>query len=117
GALARVCGLDVAIGPSPLATFVADGLVVSSPTGSTGYSFSAGGPVVDPLSGNPSATPVAGYRAPLGAGGGGASTARRGRRCETGGWAAFWGPVPPQGRAAALVTIDASAGQPAGRLL
>jgi NAD+ kinase len=42
GALARVVRLDVAIGPSHLATFIADGLVVSSPTGSTGYSFSAG---------------------------------------------------------------------------
>ena len=61
GALARVCRLDVAIGPSHLATFVADGLVVSSPTGSTGYSFSAGGPVVDPLSRNLIVTPIAGY--------------------------------------------------------
>jgi NAD+ kinase len=61
GALARVCHLDVAIGPSHLATFVADGLVVSSPTGSTGYSFSAGGPVVDPTSRNLIVTPIAGY--------------------------------------------------------
>ncbi len=61
GALARVCHLDVAIGPSHLATFIADGLVVSSPTGSTGYSFSAGGPVVDPLSRNLIVTPIAGY--------------------------------------------------------
>jgi NAD+ kinase len=61
GALARVCRLDVAIGPSHLATFIADGLVVSTPTGSTGYSFSAGGPVVDPLSRNLIVTPIAGY--------------------------------------------------------
>ena len=61
GALARVCRLDVAIGPSHLATFIADGLVVSSPTGSTGYSFSAGGPVVDPLSRTLIVTPIAGY--------------------------------------------------------
>lgn len=61
GALARVCHLDVSIGPSHLATFIADGLVVSSPTGSTGYSFSAGGPVVDPLSRNLIVTPIAGY--------------------------------------------------------
>jgi NAD+ kinase len=61
GALARVCRLDVAIGPSHLATFVADGLVVASPTGSTGYSFSAGGPIVDPLSRNLIVTPIAGY--------------------------------------------------------
>jgi NAD+ kinase len=61
GALARVVRLDVAIGPSHLATFVADGLVVSSPTGSTGYSFSAGGPVVAPDSRNLIVTPIAGY--------------------------------------------------------
>ncbi len=61
GSLARVCRLDVAIGPSHLATFVADGLIVSSPTGSTGYSFSAGGPIVDPTSRNLIVTPIAGY--------------------------------------------------------
>lgn len=61
GALARVVRMDVAIGKSHLATFIADGLVVSSPTGSTGYSFSAGGPVVDPSSRNLIVTPIAGY--------------------------------------------------------
>jgi NAD+ kinase len=61
GALARVVRLDVAIGPTHLATFIADGLVVSSPTGSTGYSFSAGGPVVAPDSRNLIVTPIAGY--------------------------------------------------------
>jgi NAD+ kinase len=50
GALARVVHLDVEIGPSHLATFIADGLVVASPTGSTGYSFSAGGPIAAYLS-------------------------------------------------------------------
>ena len=61
GALARVVRLQVGIGASHLATFVADGLVVASPTGSTGYSFSAGGPVVDPASRNIVVTPIAGY--------------------------------------------------------
>jgi NAD+ kinase len=61
GALARVVRLDVAIGPSHLATFIADGLVVASPTGSTGYSFSAGGPILDPISRNLIVTPIAGY--------------------------------------------------------
>ena len=61
GALARVCRLDVSIGASHLATFIADGLVVASPTGSTGYSFSAGGPIIDPLSRNLVVTPIAGY--------------------------------------------------------
>jgi NAD+ kinase len=61
GALARVCRLDVTIDRSHLATFVADGLVVASPTGSTGYSFSAGGPIVDPVARNLVVTPIAGY--------------------------------------------------------
>jgi NAD+ kinase len=61
GSLARVCRLDVAIDDSHLATFIADGLVISSPTGSTGYSFSAGGPIVDPVSRNLVVTPIAAY--------------------------------------------------------
>ena len=61
GALARVTRLDVAIGPTHVATFIADGLVVASPTGSTGYSFSAGGPIVAPDSRNLIVTPIAAY--------------------------------------------------------
>ncbi len=61
GSLARVCRLDVAIDDTHLATFIADGLVVSSPTGSTGYSFSAGGPILDPISRNLVVTPIAAY--------------------------------------------------------
>jgi len=66
GSLARVVHLDVEIGPSHLATFIADGLVVASPTGSTGYSFSAGGPILDPLSRNLILTPIAAYLSALG---------------------------------------------------
>jgi NAD+ kinase len=61
GSLVRVCRIEVEIGPSHLATFTADGLAVSTPTGSTGYSFSAGGPIVDPTSRNLIVTPIAGY--------------------------------------------------------
>jgi len=61
GALARVCRLDVSIDGIHLATFIADGLIVSSPTGSTGYSFSAGGPILDPTSRNLVVTPIAAY--------------------------------------------------------
>ncbi|MEX1172693.1 MAG: NAD(+)/NADH kinase [Chloroflexota bacterium] len=61
GALARVCRLDVSIDGTHLATFLADGLVVASPTGSTGYSFSAGGPILDPISRNLVVTPIAAY--------------------------------------------------------
>ena len=65
GHLPRVVRLDVAIGESHLATYIADGVVISSPTGSTGYSFSAGGPILDPLSRNIIVTPIAAYLATL----------------------------------------------------
>ena len=61
GSLARVCRLDVSIDDSHLATFIADGLVVAIPTGSTGYSFSAGVPIVAPATRNLIVTPIAGY--------------------------------------------------------
>jgi NAD+ kinase len=61
GALARVVRMDVAIDETHVATFIADGLVVASPTGSTGYSFSAGGPILDPSARNLIVTPIAAY--------------------------------------------------------
>lgn len=61
GSLARVVRLDTSIDASHLASFVADGLIVSSPTGSTGYSFSAGGPILGPTARNLVVTPIAGY--------------------------------------------------------
>ncbi len=61
GSLARVVRLDTSIDSSHLASFIADGLVVASPTGSTGYSFSAGGPILGPTARNLVVTPIAGY--------------------------------------------------------
>jgi NAD+ kinase len=61
GAEARVLRLDVSIDGSHLATYIADGVVVATPTGSTAYSFSAGGPILDPTARNLIVTPVAAY--------------------------------------------------------
>lgn len=47
-ALARVISVDAYFDESFIANFVADGMIVSTPTGSTAYSLSAGGPIVHP---------------------------------------------------------------------
>jgi NAD+ kinase len=63
GAEARVMRMEVRVDDSHLATYVADGIVVATPTGSTAYSFSAGGPILDPTARNLVVTPVAAYLA------------------------------------------------------
>ena len=58
GAVARVVDLEVLGDKVLISSFSADGVVVSTPTGSTAYAMSAGGPIVEPTAENIIVTPI-----------------------------------------------------------
>ena len=58
GSVARVVRLDVTTEEGRLTKITGDGGIVSTPTGSTGYSMAAGGPIVEPTARNLLLTPI-----------------------------------------------------------
>jgi len=57
-ATSRLIDLDVAVDGEPLSRYRCDGLIISSPTGSTAYSLAAGGALVHPMAKVMALTPI-----------------------------------------------------------
>lgn len=58
---ASMITVTASINGNELATYLADGLIVSTPTGSTGYNLSVGGPIVEPTAPNWVISPIAAH--------------------------------------------------------
>ncbi|MBX3172938.1 MAG: NAD(+)/NADH kinase [Gemmatimonadaceae bacterium] len=61
GGYARVLRMRILAGEEPIARLASDGVVIATPTGSTAYSLSAGGPIVVPTVDSILVTPVAAH--------------------------------------------------------
>ena len=62
GSMARVAEMEVRADGVLVTNLMGDGVIVSTPTGSTAYSMSAGGPIVEPTSRDIIVTPVCAHQ-------------------------------------------------------
>ena len=61
GAVARVLDLEITGDGVTMTSFNGDGVIISTPTGSTAYSMAAGGPIVEPTAENLIVTPISAH--------------------------------------------------------
>ena len=62
GSMARVAEMEVLADRIPVTEVTGDGVIIATPTGSTAYSMSAGGPIVEPSSKSIIITPVCAHQ-------------------------------------------------------
>ncbi len=58
---ASMIEVEAHINGNPLGTYKGDGLIISTPTGSTGYNLSVGGPIIEPTAPNWAISPIAAH--------------------------------------------------------
>ena len=58
GKSSHIASLEVTVNGEKITTYTCDGLIISTPTGSTGHSLSAGGPIVSPENRNLILSPI-----------------------------------------------------------
>jgi NAD+ kinase len=59
--VSRVISVEVSVDGSPLTTYMADGVIIATATGSTAYAMAAGGPIIDPRSRALALVPIAAH--------------------------------------------------------
>ena len=61
GGMLQILNYDISVNDMFLKSYAADGVIISTPTGSTGYNLSAGGPIVEPAAEMLLITPIAAH--------------------------------------------------------
>jgi NAD+ kinase len=64
GGIARVINIEVSIDKKLMTTYKADGVIIATATGSTGYSLAAGGPILNPEASELLLTPILPHLSP-----------------------------------------------------